>query len=151
MLSDLVDIIVKIAEGIKRNFPLDQMAKSFELEKKYNKNMIAMAYSWIYEKTIRDLKLKNKFEIPDSGLRIFSVEEINLVGLENINYLMHFYNIGLINKFDLELIFEHLVILPEELIDYNYINILLLSLFLNLDNFLLPGSRLLLYSSDTVN
>jgi uncharacterized protein Smg (DUF494 family) len=151
MLGDIVDIIVKIAEVFDKNSHTDEIVKTIDFSKNYDKRAIAAAYSWIHEKSLRDLLTKKEIDKAASGTRIFSEEELDSLGPDNINYLLHFFNIGVINKFELEIIIGQLMLLPGEAINYDFINILLLSLFLNLDAFLLPGSRALLYSSDKIN
>jgi uncharacterized protein Smg (DUF494 family) len=151
MLGDIVDIIVKIAEVFDKNSHTEEIVKSIDFSKKYDKRTIAAAYSWIHEKSLRDLLTKKEIEKAASGTRIFSKAEVDSIGSDNINYLLHFFNIGVINKFELEIIIERLMLFPTERVNFDFINILLLSLFLNLDAFLLPGSRAMLYSSDKIN
>lgn len=152
MITDIVNVIAKFAQGMKDDIPLDQVADSIAKEKVYNKNMIAAAYSWIYEKINKDQFSKSdKNKNLNSNFRILSKEEENLIGLKNYNYLLHFYNTGILNKKDMEIIIEQIKMLPEESINPDNINILILFAFLNAEHELLPGSRLMLYSSDKIN
>ncbi len=85
------------------------------------------------------------------GKRILSNEENSLMGIDNFNYLLHLNNIGLLTNLDLEIIIEELKLFPRELINTESINVIIISLFLEVNTLTLPGSRLLLYSSDTIN
>ena len=84
-------------------------------------------------------------------MRILTNEEQRKIGLKNYNYLLHLYNIGLLTNDDFEEIMEELKLFPEDAIETERINFLILSTFLDLDKLNLPGSRHLLYSTDKIN
>ena len=131
---------------------LDKTIDDLTVENRYNKNILATAFSWIYEKTIRDIdESENDNENLTNGKRIFSEDENILFGTENFNYLLHLNNIGLLTNPDLEIIIEEIKLFPRELINIESINVIIISLFLEVNSLTLPGSRLLLYSSDTIN
>lgn len=152
MLTEIVEVLAKITEMTKKNISANEAAETIIRESKYNRSVIAAAYSWIHEK---DKQSSNSRKTANSGgsksFRTLSNNEVILIGLKNYNYLLHFYNIGLITNNDFEEIIEELKFFPEESIKIENINLLILSLFLDLDKLTLPGSRLLLYSSDTIN
>jgi uncharacterized protein Smg (DUF494 family) len=151
MTATIIEVLAKLAEGMNKKVSPEELAEIFNREKKYNKNLIAAAYSWIYEKIARDI-IDNKMhqQIPSRGFRILSEKELLLLGKENYNYLLYFYNKGLLNDNDMDIIIEEAEYF-EDNISREELNILILSLFLNLDHFILPGSRLLLHSSDRIN
>ncbi len=151
MTATIIEVLAKLAEGMNKKVSPEELAESFGREKKYNKNLIATAYSWIYEKIARDI-VSNKMhkQIPSMGFRILSEKEMLLLGKENYNYLLYFYNKGLLNNNDMDIIVEEAEYFEDDL-SREELNVLILSLFLNLDHFILPGSRLLLHSSDTIN
>lgn len=152
MISKIVDALVKVREKINEKNIKDEKIENLKLAKHYNKNIIAAAYSWIYEKNQREKEFENT--IPKEqrkGIRIYSKEEINKIGIKNYDYLLHFYNIGLLTHLEFDYILDELKILPIENIDIYQINVLLLSLYLDLEKLTLPGSRLMLHSSDTIN
>jgi uncharacterized protein Smg (DUF494 family) len=152
MLTDIVNLLADIFENLDNSRSLDKAADDISISKKYNKNILATAFSWIYEKTIRDISEATEYNgLVSSSKRIFSEEENILVGTENFNYLLHLNNIGLLTNYDLEIIIEELKLFPRELINTEAINVIIISLFLEVNTLTLPGSRLLLYSSDTIN
>jgi uncharacterized protein Smg (DUF494 family) len=152
MLTDMVNLLADIFESLDNYSSLDKAADNISISKKYNKNILATAFSWIYEKTIRDISEAAEYNgLVSSSKRIFSEEEKILVGTENFNYLLHLNNIGLLTNYDLEIIVEELKLFPRELINTEAINVIIISLFLEVNTLTLPGSRLLLYSSDTIN
>lgn len=151
MISDIVTVIAKIAEeGIKNKMPPDKVTELLTKEKTFDPKIIATAYSWIVEKIKRDLKT-GVHDFYNPSFRILSNDEKNLLGNKIYNHLLNFYNTGILNNIDMEKIIEQVKMLPEENITLDNINILILFTFLSAENESLPGSRLMLYSSDTIN
>ncbi len=152
MLTKVVEVLAKITEMEMKNISGEEAAETIIREAEYNSSVIAAAYSWIYEKQRQNSFNGDKKSSAESkSIRAISNNEVMQIGLKNYNYLLHFYNIGLLTNNDLEEIIDELKLFPEESINKGDINLLILSLFLNLDKTTLPGSRLLLYSSDTIN
>ncbi len=152
MIGEIVKIIAKIVQGINNNYSLEQVEKSIIGVTDIDKNAVAAAYSWIYEKMTRDLFIERELaENSVQSFRFLSDDEKFEIGLDNYNYLMHFYNIGMIKIDEFNTIVEQLKLFPEGSVTNENINLLILSLFLDMDNYSLPGSRNLLYSSDTIN
>ena len=152
MLSEIVNILKDIFENIDKTSSLDKAIDDMSNNKRYNKNILAAAFSWIYEKTIRDMdEAAENHDLITNGKRIFSEDEKILIGIDNFNYLLHLNNIGLLTNLDLEIIIEELKLFPHDLINIEAINVIIISLFLEVNTLTLPGSRLLLYSSDTIN
>lgn len=147
--------IVKVLEEIVNKLNSEPAEKTFSRlsEKyKYDKNAVAAAYSWIYDKLIKDTYGKDfHFPAVNSSFRVFSDKEINAIGLKNYNYLLHFYNKGILTNNDLELILEQIKLTGGEEVTIEQITIIILSLFLEINNYTLPGSRSILYSSDLIN
>jgi uncharacterized protein Smg (DUF494 family) len=152
MTEDLVEILEKIVLAINNDYSFEEVELFINFEDKANKTVIAAAYSWIYEKLLREYYQKKTLkENTSKSVRIFSEEEISSIGLHNYNYILHFYNIGLINNNDMDMILDQIKLFPEESRSIENLNILILSVFLDLDDISTPGSRYLLYSSDTIN
>jgi len=152
MVTEIVNLLKDIFENLDSTNSLDKAIDDLTIKKRYHKNILATAFSWIYEKTIRDLGESKEHKKPVSkGKRILSEEEKSLLGTHNSDYLLHLNNIGLLTNHDLEIIIEELKLFPRELINTESINVIIISLFLEVNTLTLPGSRLLLYSSDTIN
>lgn len=152
MITEIIEVLAKITEMDKNNIPEEEAAETIQRESKYNKNTIAAAYSWLHEKNRQNVNyeaLKNNNE--SKSFRILSNEEVRQVGIKNYDYLLHFYNIGLLSNNDFEEIMGELELFPEESVKTENINILILTKFLDLDKWSLPGSRHLLYSTDNIN
>jgi len=152
MVTEIIKLLTDIFENLDETSSLDKAIDEIVIRKRYNKNVLATAFSWIYEKTIRDMgKAGEQNVLLSKSKRIFSEDEKLLIGTENFNYLLHLNNIGLLTNFDLEIIIEEIKLFPRELINTESINVIIISLFLEVNTLTLPGSRLLLYSSDTIN
>jgi len=152
MVTEIVNLLADIFENMDKASSLDKAMDEVKINQRYNKNILATAFSWIYEKKIRDMGEEAEHEeLITKGKRIFSEEEKSLVEVQNFNYLLHLNNIGLLTNLDLEIIIEELKLFPRELINTESINVIIISLFLEVNTLTLPGSRLLLYSSDTIN
>jgi uncharacterized protein Smg (DUF494 family) len=151
MTTDLIEILVKIVEGIHNNHSIEKILESVNRTRKVNKNLIAAIYSWIFEKITRDIEDKLEQDPVSEGFRILSEDEIDSIGLENYNYILHLYNLGLLNNADIEKILEQALSIPAGELQFEQLNFMILAIFLEANADLPPGSRLLLYSSDTIN
>jgi uncharacterized protein Smg (DUF494 family) len=150
MNTEVIEILVKIVEGINSNYSFDKILDNVKQINKVNRNLITAIYSWVYEKITRDMEEKPETELTN-GLRFLSDEEKDIIGIDNYNYILHLYNLRLLNNPEVERIIEQAVIFPEGEFDIDKLNIMLLSIFLDTNSDLPPGSRILLYSSDTIN
>ena len=152
MTGDLVDILEKLVQAINNDYSFEEVELFINFEDKVNKTVIAAAYSWIYEKLLREYYQKKELKSdPSKSVRILSEVEISAIGLHNYDYILHFYNLGLINNNEFDMIIDQIKLFPEESRSIENLNMLILSVFLDLDDISTPGSRYLLYSSDTIN
>jgi uncharacterized protein Smg (DUF494 family) len=152
MVAEIIEVLAKITEMGKNNIPEEEAAETIQRESKYNKNTIAAAYSWLHEKNKQKLDYRTLKETNESkSLRILSNDEVRQIGIKNYDYLLHFYNIGLLTNNDFEEIMDELKQFPEESVRIENINVIILAMFLDLDKWSLPGSRYLLYSTDNIN
>ncbi|MCH8941572.1 MAG: DUF494 family protein [Bacteroidetes bacterium] len=152
MISKIVDVLVKVREKINEENIKEENLEKLKLEKLYNQNIVAATYSWIYEKNLRKLAVAKSIPLHQrKDIGISTDEEIRAIGLKNYDYLLHFYNIGLLTHLEFDYILDELKSIPIDSINLYQINVLLLSLYLDLEKLSLPGSRLTLHSSDTIN
>ena len=152
MSSEIVKVLETIVQAINNNYSFEEVEHSLRLSHKKKKTLIAAAYSWVYEKKMRELYISKALNGHSSkSLRIMSENEASVIGLQNYDYILHFYNIGLININEFEKIIDNIMTVPEEIINKENINLLILSVILDIDRVSLPGSRYTLYSSDTIN
>jgi uncharacterized protein Smg (DUF494 family) len=150
MSNEIVEIFTDIIDTLNETATYKDLSK--KLKKKSNRGVAATAYSWIYDKILATKFSENVLKAGDEkNFRFFSPAEINALGSENINYLLKLFNLGFITKKELEQVMEQLKVFPDGEISKEQISWIVLSSFFEINNVTLPGSRLLLYSSDTIN
>ncbi len=150
MTAKIVEVVAKILEGMNKNISLEEVNKQLNKRKDFDQQTVSAAFSLIYDKVLnkRDSRIK---EAKVENIRFLSEEEKEILGIENYNYLLHLANVGLLNKIDIEMILEQITMFPAETISKDDINWIILISLVDFDNEILPGSRVLLYSSDTIN
>jgi uncharacterized protein Smg (DUF494 family) len=151
MNTEIIDILVEIVEGIHNKQSINRVLKNIKKTRKVNNNLIAAIYSWIFDKITKDIADRLDGDPAFSGVRLLSAEELEIIGIDNYNYLLHLFNMGLLNNSDLEKILDQAITFQEGELTMDEINFLILSIFLDSNSVLPPGSRFLLYSSDTIN
>jgi len=152
MTTKVVEVLAKILDGLNKNFSLEDVNRSLTEEKKFDKQTVSAAFSLVYDKIAlnkiaKDIENKKSTE----GVRILSEYEIEAIGIEYYNYLIHVQNIGLIDSSDFEVLLEQILLYPTSQISLDDINWLILVSLVDYDSKILPGSRVTLFSSDTIN
>ena len=152
MPTNIIEILAKILEGLSSNSTFEEVNHSLLNNHKFDKQLVGIAFSLIYDKILtrndRQPKLKND---KSKTIRILSDDEKDVLGLDNYNYLLHLINVGLLDYSNLESILEEIVLFPESRITRKEINWIILLSLVEYDSNILPGSRKTLYSSDIVN
>ena len=150
MPAKVVEAIIKILDGLKNNYTLEEVSASLKNDKVFDEQTVGVAFSLIYDKVLSS-KIAAAKAKKDKEFRMFSEEEKNYIGIDNSNYLIYLLNIGLIDNDQIEIILEQLLMFPRDTISKNDINWIILISLVDFNNGILPGSRILLYSSDTIN
>ncbi len=150
MPAKVLEAIIKILDGLKKNYTLDEVTDSLKKEKVFDEQTVGVAFSLIYEKVL-STKIAAAKAKTDKEFRMLSEEEKAFIGIDNFNYLLYLFNIGLIDNDQIEIILEQLLMFPRDTVNKNDINWIILISIVDFNNEILPGSRILLYSSDTIN
>ncbi|MCX6167875.1 MAG: DUF494 family protein [Ignavibacteriales bacterium] len=152
MTSKIVEVLAKILEGLGNNFSIEEVNRSLMKTKLFDTQTLGIAFSLIYDKVLtkknRSEPIEHKKKI---GIRFLSDQEKESLGTDNYNYLLHLINVGLLEVENLEIILDQITIFPESRVTRREINWIILLSLVEFDAEILPGSRMLLYSSDTVN
>ncbi len=151
MLTDIVEILSVMVKEARNKCSFEEAAVSIVKEEKYDENLVAAAFSWIVEKVQRDLIINDDPIANSKSLRFFSDDEIAALGKESYEYLLYFYYSGILTEEDLDIIIDQVRVFSNDSNNIEKVKTILLYLFLELDNHSLPGSRHLLFSSDTIN
>jgi uncharacterized protein Smg (DUF494 family) len=150
MTAKLVEILAKILDALRNNYTLEEVNKKLLKEKNVNKQIVSAAFSWIYDKKL-NLKDRTVDKLKKKNFRFLNQDEIDILGMENYNYIIHLMNVGLLNASELDSILEQILLYPGERISKEEINWIILFSLVDFQEDILPGSRFLLYSSDTIN
>ena len=151
MTAKIVEVLARILDGINKNIPLEELNKQLLKNKEFDKQTLSAAFSLVYDKVLSGKILKDKIDEGSKKIRLLTDEEREFLGIENYNYIIHLMNIGLIDSIDVEIILEQLMLFPEDTINRDDINWIILISLVDFNSKILPGSRILLYSSDTIN
>ena len=151
MTTKIVEVLTKILEGLNQNYSLEEVNDTLKREKNIDQQTLSAAFSLVYDKVLSNKIPKRGRKKNMNNFRILSEEERNILGSGNSNYLMHLSNVGLIDAFDFDLIIEQISLFPEDSISKEDINWMVLFSLVDFNSEILPGSRVLLYSSDTIN
>ena len=153
MTEKIVEVLAEILERLKKNSSLEEVNKVLSKNKRFDEQTLSAAFSLVFDKVLtqRIVAGKKSSHSNKSNFRLLTDEEKEVIGIENYNYILHLYNVGLLDYIDFEMILEQIMLFPSESITRDDIN---WTIFISLVDFnadLLPGSRLLLYSSDNIN
>ena len=152
MTAKIVEVLAKILQGLKNNNSLEEVTKLLNKEKDFDDQTLSAALGLVFDKFLTNRLIFNKDNKANlQSFRILTTDEISIIGPENHNYIQHLINIGLLDPLDVELLIEQITMFPEEKISKDDINWIILFSLVDFDSEMLPGSRVLLYSSDTIN
>ncbi len=151
MTTKVVEVLAKILDGLNKNFSLEDVNNTLNEEKRFDKQTVSAAFSLVYDKITINKIARDSSNTSNESIRILNEYELEIIGLEHYNYLIHIQNIGLINTSELELLIEKIMIYPVSNISLDDINWLILVSLVEYDATILPGSRVTLFSSDTIN
>ena len=151
MVTKIVEVIALILDNLKKDYTLEEVNKLLD-SNKYDSQTISADFSLLFDKVLSSKVSKSeKNKINKETFRVLSLEEIDLIGLDNYNYILSLVNLGLIESNDIEFILEHAANLEGRVLSKDDINWIVFLSLIDLNAGLLPGSRVLLYSSDTIN
>jgi uncharacterized protein Smg (DUF494 family) len=152
MTSKIVDVLAKILEGLSNDLQIEEVNRSLMRNHQFDRQILGIAFSLIYDKV---LTKRNKSDITldhnEKSIRILSETERDILGISNYNYILHLINVGLLDTTNLESILDQITLFPDSKITRRDINWIILLSLVEYESEILPGSRVLLYSSDIVN
>ena len=151
MTAKIVEVLAKILEDLNlKQIPLEEINKNLLIDSGFDKQTVCAAFSLVYDKVL-NISFPDREKNHSLQIRILTQEETDAIGLDNYNYLLHLLNVGLITFVDLDLILEQLLLFPGEYITKDDVNWIVFISLIDFNSEVLPGSRVLLYSSDVIN
>jgi len=151
MRNRLAEVLSKLLNGLAKEKSLELVEMKLLKKKKYDQTVVATAYSWIIDKINENQTGGKTFSIVSKGMRIFSEDELHIIGMPNYNRLLKLYNVGLLTNTDLDEIMEQIFFFPVFPLSEDEMNFLILNSIIHVDKLSIPGSRKLLYLSDKIN
>lgn len=152
MTAKIVEVLAKILEGLKENYSLEEVTRLINVNKDFDEQTVSAALGLVFDKFLTNkLALQKKHFLNSRGFRVLSIEESTIIGTDNYNYIQHLINVGLLDPLDVDVLVEQMTMFPEEKISKDDINWIILFTLVDFDSEILPGNRVLLYSSDTIN
>ncbi|MBU1098798.1 MAG: DUF494 domain-containing protein [Bacteroidetes bacterium] len=151
MTGKVVEALAKILEGLNKNFSLEEVSSQLKKQKEFDQSTISAAFSLIFDKVLSKKIEKREQLTSTSRFRMLTEEEKDFIGMDNFNYITYLTNIGLMDAVDLEMILEQIMMYPDDSITRDDINWIIMISLIEFDLEIPPGSRVLLYSSDTIN
>ena len=152
MTAKIVEVLAKILEGLKENFSIEEVTKNLKTNKDFDEQTVSAALGLVFDKFLTNrINLHKNSASVNKSFRILTSEETNIIGTENGRYIQHLVNVGLLDPIDVDLIAEQMTMFPDQKVSREDINWIILFSLVDLDSEILPGSRILLYSSDTIN
>jgi uncharacterized protein Smg (DUF494 family) len=121
------------------------------LNSKIDEHTLSVAFSIIYDKILIKKKPSPEETDKSKSIRLLTEHEKDLLGIDNYNYLLHLINLSLLDATNLEAILDQVTIFPEMKLTRKEINWIVLLSLVEFESGVLPGSRVLLASSDIVN
>lgn len=152
MTAKIVEVLTIILETLHKNKSLEEVNKILNRNREIDKKTLSIAFSIVYDKVLTNRhSAKTKIKEKQKKFRLFTEEEKEILGPENHNYILHLINIGLLSARDVEQILEQIMVFPESRISKDEINWIILISLVELNSSILPGSRVSLFSTDTIN
>lgn len=152
MTAKIVEVLTIILETLHKKKSLEEVNKILNKNREIDKKTLSIAFSIVYDKVLTNRHaVKAKLKENQKKYRLLTDEEKEILGPENHNYLLHLINIGLLSAQDVEQILEQIMIFPESRISKDEINWIILISLVELNSSILPGSRVSLFSTDTIN
>lgn len=152
MTAKIVEVLAKILEGLGNDHSLEEVTTLLKRNKEYDEQIVSAAFSLVFDKVFANkFGITKKRNANRKNFRVLSNEEVSLIGIQNYNYIQHLVNIGLLEPLDVELLIDQVTAFPDEKISKEDINWMILFPLVDFESEILPGSRVLLYSSDRIN
>ncbi|HEY9166504.1 MAG TPA: DUF494 family protein [Candidatus Kryptonia bacterium] len=151
MQEKIVELIVFLMREISQARDISHVDVSKLAERGYSQSEISTALSWIYDKMNLREPLKRVKSPRAKSYRVFHEAERQIITKEARGFLTEMYELGLIDKLDLENIIERSLMSGSNTVDRDEIKSIIAGVIFEYNSPGKPGSRIMLNSSDTIN
>ncbi len=147
MKAKIVEILQIILEEMHESKSLEDI--NLSLAKEMDKDAVNVAFSLLFDKIIYKREYMESGD-NNSSFRVASEEEILNMGVNNYNYLLYLFNLGIFDNEDFNVIMEQIDFYPRSVLTREDINLIVLFSLMD-DAEMIPGSRFFLNTSDKIN
>ncbi len=147
MKAKIVEILQIILEEMHESRSLEDI--NLSLAKEMDKDAVNVAFSLLFDKIIYKREYMESGD-NNSSFRVASEEEILNMGVDNYNYLLYLFNLGIFDNEDFNVIMEQIDFYPRSVLTREDINLIVLFSLMD-DAEMIPGSRFFLNTSDKIN
>ncbi len=147
MKAKIVEILQIILEEMHESKSLEDI--NLSLAKEMDKDAVNVAFSLLFDKIIYKREYMESGD-NNSSFRVASEEEILNMGVDNYNYLLYLFNLGIFDNEDFNVIMEQIDFYPRSVLTREDINLIVLFSLMD-DAEMIPGSRFFLNTSDKIN
>lgn len=151
MVFKIIEALTRIFEGMNNRVSLNDIHTELKKENIFDEQTISAAFSYVYDRVISKGFMEKFLLEKNRNFRILNDEEKDILGIDNYNYLLKLKNIGLLNSSDFGKVIDQLVSIPRIKFTKEDINFIVLLSLVDFQKDLSPGSRMVLFSSDTIN
>ncbi len=151
MNTKVVEVLAQILDGLNKNYSLEDVNSRITDENRFDKQTVSAAFSLVYDKILNNSGEKIIDDKKNRNIRLLNEEEIDSIGIEYYNYLMHLQNIQLLDSDDIEMLLEQILLFPNQTLSFEDINWMILVSLVEFNTKILPGSRVILYATDKIN
>ena len=147
MKAKIVEILQIILEEMHESKSLEDI--NLSLAKEMDKDAVNVAFSLLFDKIIYKREYMESGD-NNSSFRVATEEEILNMGVDNYNYLLYLFNLGIFDNEDFNVIMEQIDFYPRSVLTREDINLIVLFSLMD-DAEMIPGSRFFLNTSDKIN
>ncbi len=147
MKAKIVEILQIILEEMHESRSLEDI--NLSLAKEMDKDAVNVAFSLLFDKIIYKREYMENGDNA-SSFRVATEEEILNMGVDNYNYLLYLFNLGIFDNEDFNVIMEQIDFYPRSVLTREDINLIVLFSLMD-DAEMIPGSRFFLNTSDKIN
>ena len=147
MKAKIVEILQIILEEMHESRSLEDI--NLSLAKEMDKDAVNVAFSLLFDKIIYKREYMESGN-NNSSFRVATEEEILNMGVDNYNYLLYLFNLGIFDNEDFNVIMEQIDFYPRSVLTREDINLIVLFSLMD-DAEMIPGSRFFLNTSDKIN
>lgn len=151
MQEKIVELIVHLLKELRERKKISKLEVSKLAEFGYTQTEISTALSWIYDKMNIKQPLKSMTKLEMQSYRVFHDVEKRILTKEARGFLIEMFELGLIDKLEMENIIERAMMSGSSSIGISDIKSVAATVLFELNSPGSLGSRLMLNSSDTIN